>query len=217
MQPADEAAVGRALRAFAAAAVGLAAHELNNRLAVMRETLGLLEDLAAAGKSGAEGTARAHASLDGQVGKTLNIVRAVSALGDALGDAGDAFDAAAALGDLHGLTERWARQRSLAIRLELEGGLLRVAGDPALFLCLAHRLLSRAGDALAPGGVVVLRAGRDGAGIRISVQPTGAPLQTVAAPAAEDERIDRELARRLGGEVLTEGGGATTIVLAASR
>ena len=100
-----------------------------------------MEDLARAGKAGAAGTARAHASLDDQVGRALNIVRTLSGLGGALGATGGGFDAGAAIGDLLGLTERWARQHSLRIEREIAAGLPRAGGDPALFLCLAHRLL----------------------------------------------------------------------------
>jgi hypothetical protein len=96
MPGADAAAVERALRAFVSEAAGLAAHELNNRLAVMRETVGLLEDLARAGKSGAAGTARAHASLDDQVGRALDVVRTISGIGRALVAPGTGFDAGAA-------------------------------------------------------------------------------------------------------------------------
>ena len=141
MQSADHPAAEQALRSFAAGMIGLAVHELNNRLAVMRETLGLLEDLARAGKAGVAGTARAHASLDDQVGRALNIVRTLSGLGGALGSTGGGFDVAATIGDFLGLIERWARQQSLRIEREVDAGLPRASGDPALFLCLTHRLL----------------------------------------------------------------------------
>jgi len=213
--PADDASVERALRAFAAATIGLAAHELNNRLAVMRETVGLMEDLARAGKGAAAGTARAHASLDDQVGRALNIVRTLSGLGGALGAAGGGFDAGAALGDLLGLTERWARQHSLRLEREVAGDLPRAGGDPALFLCLTHRLLVAGAASLRPGGSIVLRAGRDGDGIRLALYPAGEQTEGATAPGADDDGINRELARRLGGELVFEGGGNATIRLAA--
>jgi len=215
MPPADAAAVERALRAFAAATIGLAAHELNNRLAVMRETVGLMEDLARAGKSGAAGTARAHASLDDQVGRALNIVRTLSGLGGALGATGGGFDVGAATGDLLGLSERWARQNSLRLERDIAGGLPRASGDPALFLCLTHRLLLAAAAHLRPGGGILLRAGRDGGGVRLGLHPAGERLEGAAAPATDDDGVNRELARRLGAELLFEGGGAATIKLAA--
>ena len=93
MQRADEA-VERAVRSFAAAMISLATHELNNRLAVMRETVGLLEDLARAGKSAAAGTARAHGSLDDQVGRALNVVRTLGGLGGAIGAPAAGFGSA---------------------------------------------------------------------------------------------------------------------------
>jgi signal transduction histidine kinase len=214
MQAVEDAAVERAVRSFAAAMLGLAAHELNNRLAVMRETLGLLEDLARAGKAGAAGTARAHASLDDQVGRALNIVRTLSGLGGALGAAGGGFDAGAAIADLLGLTERWARQHSLRIEREVADGLPRAGGDPGLFLCLAHRLLVSCAANLRPGGSIVLRADRDGAGIRIGLRPAGTRIDDAPAPEIDDDGINRELARRLGGELVFEEGGGPTIRLA---
>jgi signal transduction histidine kinase len=213
MQPADDAAVARSVRSFAAAMLGLAAHELNNRLAVMRETVGLMEDLAHAGKAGAAGTARAHASLDDQVGRALNIVRTLSGLGGALGTTGGSFDAGAAIGDLVGLTERWARQQSLRIEREIAADLPRASGDPGLFLCLLHRLLTVSAETLQPGGSILLRAVRDGATARVSLHPTGKRAESAAVPGTDDDEINRELARRLGGALLFEGSGVSTVRL----
>jgi len=215
MPPVDDAAIERAVRSFAAAMLGLAAHELNNRLAVMRETVGLMEDLARAGKAGAAGAARAHSSLDDQIGRALNIVRTLSGLGGALGAAGGGFDAGAATGDLVGLTERWARQQSVRIEREFAANLPRAGGDPALFLCLVHRLLTGSAETLQPGGSILLRAVRDGAAVRVSLHPTGKRAETAAVPGTADEEINRELARRLGGNLVFEGGGVSTVRLAA--
>jgi len=217
MPPVDADAVARALRSSAATLIGLAAHELNNRLAVMRETLGLIEDLARVGKAGAAGAARAQGALEDQVGRALNIVRTLSGLGSALGAAREDFDADACIADLLGLTERWARQRSLQIGREIAGSLPRAEGDPALFLCLAHRLLTHAGESLGAGGRIVVRVARDGAAIRVSLRPSGGAAASGPAAGEDDREMDRELARRLGGELLFEGDGVTTIRLAAIR
>ena len=217
MQRADDVAVERAVRAFASAMIGLAAHELNNRLAVMRETIGLMDDLARAGKAGAAGTARAHSSLDDQIGRALNIVRTFSGLGGALGATGGDFDAGAAIGDLLSLAERWARQHSLQLEREVADGLPRASGDPALFLCLAYRLLCAAGEGRAASGGLLVRASRDGDAIRVSLLSRGERAATAPAPGTLDDEINRGLARRLGGELLFEGGGAPTILLAAAR
>jgi hypothetical protein len=213
MPPANDAAADRAVRCFAAAMIGLAAHELNNRLAVMRETVGLMEDLARAGKAGAAGTARAHASLDDQVGRTLNIVRTLSGLGGALGSGARGFDAGAAVADLLDLEERWARQQSVRLGREIAGALPRAGGDPALFLCLTHRLLVECAAHLRPGGSIAIRVGRAGARVRVDLRPAGELAGADAAAHAADDGINRELARRLGGELVFEGGGAPTIML----
>jgi signal transduction histidine kinase len=216
MPQADDAVV-RAVRSCASALIGLAAHELNNRLAVMRETVGLMDDLARAGRAAATGTTRAHASLDDQVGRALNIVRTLSGLGGALGCASAGFDVGEAVGGLLGLTERWTRQSSLGLEREIAGDLPRADGDPALFLCLFYRLLGSCTQALRPGGSVAVRVARDGAAIRVRLAPSGERAEGAAAAGITDEELDRELARRLGAELQFEGGGATTIVLAAVR
>ena len=217
MPPAD-GAEGRALRAFAGAMLGEIAHELNNRLATMRETVGLLDDLARAGKAGAAGTARAHASLDDQVGRALNIVRTLGGLGDALGAApAGAFDAGTAVADLLGMTERWARRRSLRLERDIAAGLPAAAGDPALFLCLAHRLLERCTAGLEPGGTVLVRVHATDARIGVHLVPTGRRERGEGAASGDHDEIDRELALRLGGGLVFEGGGALTILLAAAR
>lgn len=215
MLPADDA-VARAVRSFAAAMVGEIAHELNNRLATMRETVGLLEDLARADKAGVAGTARAHASLDDQVGRALNIVRTLGGLGGALGGA-RSFDVGAAVGDLLGLSERWARRQSLRLERGIAAGLPPAAGDPALFLCLTRRLLERCAATLQPGGTVLVRVDAADARIVVRLVPAGPRGNDPAAAAGTDDELDRELALRLGGGLVLEGGGALTIVLAAAR
>jgi hypothetical protein len=70
-----------------------------------------------------------------------------------------------------GLTERWARQHSLRMEREVAGDLPRASGDPALFLCLTHRLLLGCAANLRPGGGIVLRAESGGGGIRIGLHP----------------------------------------------
>lgn len=215
MPHADDAAVERAVRSFAAAMIGLAAHELNNRLAVMRETLGLLEDLAHAGKTGAAGTARAHSSLEDQVGRASNIVRTLSGLGGALASSEAGFDVGAATRDLLGLTERWARQHALRIDLEVADRLPTTGGDPGLFLCLAHRLLVGCAATLRSGGSIAVRVDRDGSGVRLGLRPAGERADGPSTAGTDDDGINRELARRLGAELVFEGGGAPTLRLAA--
>jgi hypothetical protein len=215
--PQAESPVERALRSFAAAMLGEIAHELNNRLATMRETVGLLEDLARVGKTGAGGTARAHAALDDQVGRALNIVRSLGGLGGSLGPAAAGFDAGAAVTELLAMTERWARRHSLRVEREIADHLPRAAGDPALFLCLAHRLLVRcAGGGDAVGGISV-RVEAAGTGIAVRLVPMGSRDRGSAAPAADEEEIDRGLAMRLDGALSFEGDGAATIRLATLR
>jgi hypothetical protein len=216
MPPVEEA-VERAVRSFAAAMIGEIAHELNNRLATMRETVGLLDDLARAGRAGTAGTARAHASLDDQVGRGLNIVRSLGELGLALGASTATFDAGAAVGELLGLSERWARRHSLRLERDIADDLPAAAGHPAVFLCLAHRRLLRCGAAQPDGGGVLVRVSRAEGGMAVRLAATGTNRQGASAAAAEDEEIDRELATRLGGTLILESDGVATIWLAAAQ
>jgi len=209
--------VDQAVRESVGDLVGQAVHDLNNRLAVMRETLGLLEDLARAGRSGAAGTARAHVSLDEQVGRTLNLVQALGGLGGALGASQRAFDAGAAVAELLALSERWARRLSLRLERQIADNLPAATGDPAVFLCLVHRLLVRcAGGGDAASGICV-RVEKAGTGIAVRLVPMGARDRGSAAPAADEEEIDRELAARLGGGLTRAGESAATLRLTAIR
>jgi hypothetical protein len=215
MRDAD-AAAERAVRSFAAALIGEIGHELSNRLATMRETVGLLEDLARAGKAGAGRVALAHASLDDQVGRTLNIVRVLAGLGRSLGAVAAGFDAGAATDELLAANERWARRLSLRIEREIAQGLPQAAGEPAVFLCLLQRLLARCAGCAEAGSGVVVRLERAGEGIAVRLAPSGRGA-SVPAATGEEEEIDRELVARLGGELTFHGGGAATVRLTAVR
>ncbi|MHB8836261.1 MAG: response regulator [Candidatus Methylomirabilia bacterium] len=64
-----------------------------------------------------------------------------------------------------------------------------------------------------PGGSILLRVERDGQATRVSLHPTGRRAGTAAVPGTAEDEINRELARRLGGTLLSEGGGVTTVRL----
>lgn len=215
MQRVDDS-VGRAVRSCAAGMIGEVAHDLNNRLATMRETVGLLEDLARVGKSGPARTARAQASLDEQVGRALNIVRTLGGIAGALASPGG-FDLVTMLGDLLALTERWAKRRSLRIERAIASDLPRAAGDPAVFLCLVHHLLERCADSRPAGGSLRVRADRAGEGIRVRLEPDGGPVAGMPAAGADRDDVTRGLALRLNGELTIEQGGGSTILLSAAR
>lgn len=214
--PGVDDAVERAARAAAGALAGQAAHELSNRLAVMRETLGLLDDLACAGKGDAAATARAHASLERQVAQALNAVRALAGLGGALqAPAAAGVDAAALVETLLGLSERGAAQRSVRLESEFAAGLPRAAGEPAYFLCLADRLLRRQIEARGKGATVAVAIERCRGGLRVRVRGRG-PRAGDAAPVGRgDCALERELARRLGAVLELEQDGGATLTLAA--
>lgn len=216
MPPADDPVEG-AVRSFAATLIAEAAHELNNRLATMRETVGLLEDLARAGRSGASRTDRAHATLDDQVGRALNTVRMLGSLAGGLSPATGGFDAGAAVDALVALNAPRARRRSLQIEREVAGGLPAAAGDPALFLCLVHRLLERCAAPLRAGGSVAVRVGPAGDGTAVHLVPSGDREAGRLPSEAGDDEINLELARRLGGQLLFEAGGAASVRLPAIR
>jgi hypothetical protein len=80
-----------------------------------------------------------------------------------------------------------------------------------------HRLLTQTGEALGAGGHIDVQVARDGAAIRARLVPSGGRAGSAPPPGGNDHEIDRELARRLGGELRCEGGGITTIRLAAIR
>jgi hypothetical protein len=101
----------------------------------------------------------------------------------------------------------------LRIEREIAADLPRASGDPGLFLCLLHRLLTVSAETLQPGGSILLRAVRDGATARVSLHPTGKRAESAAVPGTDDDEINRELARRLGGALLFEGSGVSTVRL----
>jgi hypothetical protein len=49
----------------------------------------------------------------------------------------------------------------------------------------------------------------------VSLHPTGKRAETAAVPGTDDDEINRELARRLGGNLVFEGSGVSTFRLAA--
>jgi hypothetical protein len=189
-------------------------HEVNNRLATLGETLGLLGDLLATVK-GAKGDAvreclRAAAGLEPQLAQLAEINRRLGRFADVVSAAGPT-DTNAALDDLLALTDRLARQRQVRVERAFATGLPRVAAEAGAFLLLAHHLVLRGYGRCAPGGVLRVATAREGDGVALRVAP--------AAPAPGGAGVDdavRALAAAAGAQLEAGQAGEVTARFAAS-
>lgn len=160
-------------RRFAGTVLATATHEMNNRLATLGESVGLVADLLGAVK-GAKGEAvqealRAAARLEEQVGGLASLVRHLGGFADALRGAGPT-ELGRAVEEVLALTERLARQRRVRVARELAPGLPAVAADPTALRHLVHRLVTEAAERAGAEGRVLVQTLREGgrAGIRVS-------------------------------------------------
>lgn len=209
----DGAAAAEELRLlqlqFVGEVLAVFVHETNNRLATLQETVGLLGDLMnapGAGKAaGLRESLSVAAGLEGQIALLAELVRNLDGFARRVKAPEGGVDLPAALDELLELTSRLARQKGIRVEKDFDGRLPAVPVEPAVFLLLCFRLLSRALEA-AQGTVrlVVRRGGREsGVGVAVPGFAGAAGLLDEGA---------RGLARRLGGRI-EEGQTADTVMV----
>jgi signal transduction histidine kinase len=80
------------------------------------------------------------------------------------------------------LLEPLAQERSLALTAEVEAGLPPVNADPQRVVQVLSNLVGNSARFTPPGGRIVIRAERHGAGVQLSVEDTGAGIPAADQP-----------------------------------
>jgi len=158
--------------------LGLISHELNNHLAILRESIGLADDILAAknmsDKKKLDDLTGLIRSLDEKFNRPVVLLRQIGDFSIQLNQDAADHDADHIVDRLLSLTQRMAIQRNITIRKSFSGHSLRLPVDPSLMQFLLFALLENLYDALETGGRVTIdtvQTGKDYS-IRITSEQT---------------------------------------------
>ena len=195
--------------------LGLLSHELNNHLAILRESIGLADDILSARKmpekKRLDDVTALVRSLDEKLNRPIAIVRHVGDLSLQIEQDATDHEADLMVDRLLSLIQRMAIQRKIIIRKSLAGHSLRLSVDPLLMQFLLFALLDNLYSALDSGGRVTIDTARKGKDYSIHITSEQTP-RTMPENEPWPQKALFDTVRRTGGTLhYGEGGGTITL------
>ena len=166
------------------------AHELRTPLTNLQGYLEAMRD------GVVEPTPEVFASLGEEVDRLKRLSQSLDLLGEGVKGGAEFvdLDVSAALGDAVAIAGPAFEKRGLQLQTEIPPG-LRGAGNPDQLAQVIQNLISNAGRYTPEGGIVEVRAARQGGEVRVAVINTGEAIPSAELPRLWERFYRRELAR----------------------
>ena len=195
--------------------LGLLSHELNNHLAILRESIGLADDILSAKnmpeKKRLDDLTALVRSLDEKLNRPIAIVRHVGDLSLQIEQDAAGHEADLIVDRLLSLIQRMAIQRKIIVRKSFAGHAIGLSSDPLLMQFLLFALLDNLYSALDSGGRVTIDTARKGKDYIIRITSEQTPL-TMPGNEPWPQKALFDTVNRTGGTLhYGEGGGTITL------
>jgi len=195
--------------------LGLLSHELNNHLAILRESIGLADDILSAKKmpekKRLDDLTALVRSLDEKLNRPITIVRHVGDLSLQIEQDAADHEADLLVDGLLSLIPRMAIQRKISIRKSFAGNSIRISVDPLLMQFLLFALLDNLYSAMDTGGRVAIDTASNGKDYIIRITSEQTP-RTMPGNEPWPQKALFDTVNRTGG-TLHYGEGGGTIML----
>jgi signal transduction histidine kinase len=182
-------------------------HEMNNVLAVVRTSNGLVQDIQSMGKKGlkfADKLARAADKIDNHSRRGVMLVQNMNAFGHSLDEPESEFDLESLLGNIKVLMERFARQQELELLHETNKPDRKTRTQRMRALLAVTFLVDALMETLPAGAKIVMQdKDRDGAPMCAVGAEGAAPDENALLASLPD--LEETLAG-IGGRVVVLGG-----------
>ena len=173
----EEEAIKIAHLKFIGKVLSVFTHELNNHLAIIKESAGLIEDTLrlqkSSGKYDIEESLKIIRSIENQIGKTAWICKKLNGFGHRMDRALSTFNVNESLEELLVLLNRVANQKKVSFEKDFQEDIPPVCSDPAglqlIVFCSIDRLLK----SLDKDSSLIFKTKYSGDSIRISIIPKG--------------------------------------------
>jgi len=194
-------------------------HELNNHLAIIKESAGLVEDTLrvqkSTGKYDIEESLKVIGSIENQIGKTSWICKKLNGFGHRMDKPLSTFSVNESIEELLVLLSRIANQKRVGFEKDFQEGIPPLHNDPTKLQLVVFCLIDRNLNTLDKDGSIILKTAHSGGSIIVNVFPKG----TFIEPGEEEicsEEICQYAIAQLGGSISHEAaGGGVTITLPA--
>jgi len=188
--------IGRILAGFT--------HEINNYIAIIKESVGLMGDMIKAGKSG-KNESRQYleiiASIEEQIERSLDLFRYLNRFAHKMDMPRVSFNVNESMEELLALMNRFANQRKIRLETDFQKDLPSIQSDPAMLQFLVFCFVREKLDRLDKNSRITVKTARRDNSVTIAMIPQGNRVE------AETERlyspeIHEHVIRLLGGEIL---------------
>jgi two-component system NtrC family sensor kinase len=191
-------------------------HEINNQLAVVKESVGLIGDLIELGKTSRkdlQNISEIIGSIEHQIQKTAYFCGNLSGFGHGMGETASTFSVNTSVEELIVLMNRLASQKRITLEKDLKAGLPPIQGNPLKLQFLIFAFIEKNLLRLERNSSIVIKTSHSDGTVRISIIPKGNFVKTEEQGTCGDE-VYQSLAGHSEVSVSPEGpDGAITITL----
>jgi nitrogen-specific signal transduction histidine kinase len=209
MEPNDEETLPALHLNFIGKTLSVFTHEVKNHLAILRESVGLIGDLAEMGKLSSKAeiadSLQVIQAIDNQIGKTSWLCTQLNRFAHRMDKPFSTFNVNEALEELSELLHRLANQKRIAFQKDFDKDIPPVYGSPAQLELLVFRIIDQHMLRLPGGGAIVFKTGHTKDSIKINIIAEGNLLEYNEEVISHDD-ICEHIVRRLGGDISTAAG-----------
>lgn len=178
-------------------------HEINNQLAVVKESIGLIGDLIELGKTSRkdlQGISEILGSIENQIARTAYFCANLNSFGRGMGEASSSFSVNKSVEDLIVLLQRLASQKKIHLEKDFTAYIPLIHGNPLklqfLIFCLIEKNLSR----LDKNGRIIVKTSYSSDSIGIRIIPKGNFIETGEEGICQDNMY-HQIMQQLGGTI----------------
>lgn len=194
-------------------------HEINNQLAVLKESAGLIGDMIDMGKTSRKDLKEISniiESLTDQIRRTAYFCGNLSGFGHGMSE-GASFDVNKSVEELLVLVDRSFSQKRVVVEKDFKKGMPIVPGNPLIFQFLLFYFLERTMGRLDKGGRIIIKTSESNSGAVVEIIPQGTFVEASLSGGSVEKEY-ASVAAALGASVSPEGaGGRITITLPVKR
>jgi nitrogen-specific signal transduction histidine kinase len=204
---------------FIGKVLSIFSHEINNHLAILKESVGLIGDLIELGKTSSrkdlKEILKITQSIKNQIEQTTYFCDKLNGFGHGMEEPLSAFNIHKSIEELIVLLRRFINQKMICIEKDFTANMPLIYSNPLkiqfLIFCLVEKYLKR----LDKNSKIIIKTGYSNDSIEITIIPKGNLIETDEEVICKDE-IYKHMMKQLGGSISQKTADETTIMLPVS-
>jgi C4-dicarboxylate-specific signal transduction histidine kinase len=188
-------------------------HEVNNHLAIIKESVGLIEDILRMQKSSSEleESLKIIQSVESQIGKTSWLCKKLNGFGHRMDNSLSTFSVNETLEELLVLLSRIANQKNISFVKDFQENIPTLHSDPARLQFLIFCLIEEGLKSLDRNSRIIIKTEHSSNAVTISIILEGDSVKADENGICPDE-ISQYITEQLGGSIYRETSGKGAVV-----